>query len=318
MYPPYVRRLAGAEAARRTRAGYAEEMSAPTEFRFGVNMVVPDSRHDWVRKCRRAEELGYDVIGVADHLGLAPPFPALVLAAENTERVRLNTFVLNAPFYNPVLLAREIAGTDRFVEGRLELGLGAGYVREEFDTAGIPFGSGASRVAYLEQTVRTLHDLFADPGYEPRPARPGGPPLLIGGWGDRMLTLAARYASVVALTGAATTGAGTLRLAGPAAIDERVRFVRAALGERAGAVELNILVQAVVPAGRRAEFLDRYGPFLEPGVLAAVDELPTVLLGSPGEVADRLQANRERFGFGYITVLEPDLETFAPVIAEFR
>ncbi|MFI1460186.1 TIGR03621 family F420-dependent LLM class oxidoreductase [Nocardia carnea] len=293
-------------------------MSSRTEFRFGVNMVVPDSRHDWVRKCRRAEELGYDVIGVADHLGLAPPFPALVLAAENTERVQLNTFVLNAPFYNPVLLAREIAGTDRFVEGRLELGLGAGYVREEFDTAGIPFGSGASRVAYLEQTVRTLHDLFADPGYEPQPARPGGPPLLIGGWGDRMLTLAARYASVVALTGAATTGAGTLRLAGPPAIDERVRFVRTALGERAGEVELNILVQAVVPAGRRAEFLDRYGPFVDPGVLAAVDELPTVLLGSPGQIADRLRANRERFGFGYVTVLEPDLETFAPVIAEFR
>ncbi|MFD4401337.1 TIGR03621 family F420-dependent LLM class oxidoreductase [Nocardia sp. NPDC058499] len=293
-------------------------MSSPREFRFGVNMVVPDSRHDWVRKCRRAEELGYDVIGVADHLGMAPPFPALVLAAENTERVRLNTFVLNAPFYNPALLAREIAGTDRFVEGRLELGLGAGYVRDEFETAGIPFGTGASRVAYLEQTVRTLHDLFADPGYEPQPMRPGGPPLLIGGWGDRMLTLAARYASVVALTGAATTGAGPLRLAGPGEIDERVRFVRAALGERAAEVELNILVQSVVPAGRRAEFLDRFGSAVEPEVLAAVDELPTVLLGSPREIADRLRVNRDRFGFGYITVLEPDLETFAPVIAECR
>lgn len=293
-------------------------MSSPREFRFGVNMVVPDSRDDWVRKCRRAEELGYDVIGVADHLGMAPPFPALVLAAENTERVHLNTFVLNAPFYNPALLARDIAGTDRFVEGRLELGLGAGYVRDEFETAGIPFGTGASRVAYLEQTVRTLRDLFADPGYEPQPMRPGGPPLLIGGWGDRMLTLAARYASVVALTGAATTGAGPLRPAGPAEIDERVRFVRAALGERAAEVELNILVQSVVPAAGRAEFLDRFGSAVEPEVLAAVDELPTVLLGGPREIADRLRVNRDRFGFGYITVLEPDLETFAPVIAEFR
>ncbi|WP_280415931.1 TIGR03621 family F420-dependent LLM class oxidoreductase [Nocardia carnea] len=293
-------------------------MSSPREFRFGVNMVVPDSRDDWVRKCRRAEELGYDVIGVADHLGMAPPFPALVLAAENTERVHLNTFVLNAPFYNPALLARDIAGTDRFVEGRLELGLGAGYVRDEFETAGIPFGTGATRVAYLEQTVRTLRDLFADPGYEPQPMRPGGPPLLIGGWGDRMLTLAARYASVVALTGAATTGAGPLRPAGPAEIDERVRFVRAALGERAAEVELNILVQSVVPAAGRDEFLDRFGSAVEPEVLAAVDELPTVLLGGPREIADRLRVNRDRFGFGYITVLEPDLETFAPVIAEFR
>jgi probable F420-dependent oxidoreductase len=293
-------------------------MNSPTEFRFGVNMGVPESRDDWVRKCRRAEELGYDVIGVADHLGLAPPFPALVLAAENTERVRLNTFVLNAPFYNPVLLARDVAGTDRFVRGRLELGLGAGYVRDEFDTAGIPFGSGASRVAQLERTVRTLRELFADPGYQPQPAQPGGPPLLIGGWGDRMLRLAARYAGVVALTGASTTAAGPLRLAGPAESDERVGFVRAALGERAPEVELNILVQAVAPAARRAEVLDKYRPVLAPEVLAAVDELPTILVGGPTELAERLRVNRERFGFGYVTVLEPDLEAFAEVIAELR
>lgn len=283
-----------------------------------MNMGVPQARDEWVRKCRRAEAFGYDVIGVADHLGLAPPFPALVLAAENTERVRLNTFVLNAPFYNPVLLAREVAGTDRFVAGRLELGLGAGYVREEFDAAGIPFGTGASRVAHLEQTIRTLRELFADPGYQPQPANPGGPPLLIGGWGDRLLTLAARYASVVALTGAATTAAGPLRLAGLAEIDERVRFVRAALGDRAPDVELNIMAQTVAPAARRAEILDRYSSALAPEALAEVDELPTVLIGSPRELADRLRANRERFGFGYITVLEPDMAAFAEVIAELR
>ncbi|NUP28310.1 MAG: TIGR03621 family F420-dependent LLM class oxidoreductase [Nocardia sp.] len=255
---------------------------------------------------------------MADHLGLAPPFPALVLAAENTERVRLNTFVLNAAFYNPVLLAREVAGTDRFVEGRLELGLGAGYVRDEFDSAGIEFGTGGTRVTHLEETLRTLRELFADPQYQPRPERPGGPPLLIGGWGDRMLTLAARYATTVAFTGAAATSAGALRLAGPAEIDERVAFVRAALGPRAPEVESNILVQAVVPASERAAFLDRYRATVDPGVLAVVDELPPVLFGGPGEIAERIRENRERYGFGYITVLEPDLEAFAPVIAQLR
>lgn len=281
-------------------------------------MVVPQSREEWVRKCRRAEELGYDVIGVADHLGFAPPFPALVLAAENTERVRLNTFVLNAAFYNPVLLAREVAGTDRFVTGRLELGLGAGYVRDEFDAAGIEFGTGGTRVSHLEETVRTLRALLADPQYQPRPEQPGGPPLLIGGWGDRMLTLAARYASTVAFTGAATTAAGALRLAGPAEIDERVAYVQAALGPRAPEVESNILVQAVVPASERAAFLDRYASTVDPGVLAAVDELPTVLFGGPHEIAAQIRANRDRYGFDYITVLESDLETFAPVIEQLR
>ncbi|WP_425296721.1 LLM class flavin-dependent oxidoreductase [Nocardia abscessus] len=95
-------------------------MTAQRPFRFGVNMVVPEFRSNWIEKCRRAEELGFDVIGVADHLGLPAPFPAMILAAEATERVRLNTFVLNTAFYNPVLLARDVAGADQFTDGRVE------------------------------------------------------------------------------------------------------------------------------------------------------------------------------------------------------
>src|SRR3569833_4522768 len=109
------------------------------EFRFGVNMVVPDSRAAWVEKCRKVEDLGYDVLSAADHLGMAPPFPALVLAGEVTSRVKLNTFVLNAPFYNPTLLARDVTGTGQINEGRLELGLGAGYVKVVFVAVGLSF-----------------------------------------------------------------------------------------------------------------------------------------------------------------------------------
>lgn len=112
-------------------------------FRFGVNMLTPSGGPDWRTRCRRAEQLGYDVILVPDHLGLPAPFPALVAAAEATERPRVGTFVLNAAFWNPTLLAREAAGTDALTEGRLELGIGAGYVREEHDRAGIEFLSPA-------------------------------------------------------------------------------------------------------------------------------------------------------------------------------
>ncbi|BCK66317.1 hypothetical protein Srufu_002700 [Streptomyces libani subsp. rufus] len=115
---------------------YTDTMPLQRPFRFGVNMFVPGSRREWSAKCRRAEELGFDVVGVADHLEFSAPFPAMVLAAEATERVRLSTFVLNTPFYNPVLLARDVASTDQFIDGRMELGLGAGYVKAEFDTAG--------------------------------------------------------------------------------------------------------------------------------------------------------------------------------------
>ncbi|WP_280498831.1 LLM class F420-dependent oxidoreductase [Nocardia cyriacigeorgica] len=290
-------------------------MSTQREFRFGVNMVVPESRQAWVAKCRRAEAQGYDVVGVADHLGLPAPFPTIVLAAEATERVRLNTFVLNTPFYNPVLLAREVAGVDQFTDGRVELGLGAGYVQAEFEAAGIPFGTGGQRVAHLENTVATLRKLFADSEYQPRPVQPGGPPLLIAGWGDRLLKLAATQADIVGLTGAASGGGGALTLAGVEATTERVRYVRELLGERGDGVELNILVQAVVPPSERAALQDEYGHVL-PG--DAPDELPTLLFGTPAEMAQRLRERREQYGISYITVLEPYMDAFAPVIEQLR
>ncbi|NEW37459.1 LLM class F420-dependent oxidoreductase [Nocardia cyriacigeorgica] len=290
-------------------------MTAQHEFRFGVNMVVPESRQAWIAKCRRAEAQGYDVIGVADHLGLPAPFPSMVLAAEATERVRLNTFVLNTPFYNPVLLARDVAGVDQFTDGRVELGLGAGYVRSEFEAAGIPFGSGGERVGHLENTVATLRTLFADPEYQPRPVQPGGPPLLIAGWGDRLLKLAAAHADVVAFTGAAATTDAGLRLAGVEDTIDRVGYVRKLLGERVTEVELNILVQAVVRPSERATVLDRFGALL-PG--DAPEELPTLLFGTPSEMAQQLRDRRDRFGFSYITVLEPNMDAFAPVIEHLR
>ncbi|TCO46528.1 LLM class flavin-dependent oxidoreductase [Actinocrispum wychmicini] len=77
-------------------------------FRFGLNMTAATDRTGWTAKCQRAEELGYDVVLVPDHLGMPAPFPSLVLAAEATHSVRLGTFVLNAGFYNPVLLARDV------------------------------------------------------------------------------------------------------------------------------------------------------------------------------------------------------------------
>src|ERR1700744_3339214 len=125
-------------------------------FRFGVNMLTPASAAEWRAKCRRAEELGYDVILVPDHLGWVAPFPALVAAAQATERARVGTLVLNAGFYNPTLLAREVATTDALTGGRLELGLVSGYVREECDAAFQTFGSPGERVDHLRRKGEEL------------------------------------------------------------------------------------------------------------------------------------------------------------------
>ncbi|MGE7385237.1 LLM class F420-dependent oxidoreductase [Streptomyces sp. NPDC004126] len=293
-------------------------MPSQRPLRFGVNMFVPGSRHEWRAKCRRAEELGFDVVGVADHLGFPAPFPAMVLAAEATERVRLTTFVLNTPFYNPALLARDVASTDQFIDGRMELGLGAGYVKAEFDAAGIPFPSGGRRVEQVERTVTTLRRLFNDAEYQPRPAQPSGPPLLIAGWGDRLLRLAATHADIIAFPGgwASTTG-DELHLAGIAQMEERLSYVRGLLGDRADAVELNLLVQQVIPPSEHPSMPDRFVP-LPPDAAHSPEEVPSVLIGTPADMAQQIKERRERYGFTYFTIMEYNMESFAPVIAALR
>ncbi len=287
-------------------------------FRFAVNMLSPGSAAEWREKCRRAESLGYDVILVPDHLGMPAPFPSLVAAAEATERPRLGTFVLNAGLWNPALLAREVATTDQLTGGRLELGLGAGYVKEEHDRAGLPFGSPRERVDHLEHTVTELTRLLGDPEHVPQPAQAPRPPLLLGGNGKRMLRLAARYADIAAFTGATTTDSGALRLLSPAVIEERMAVYHGFAADRETPAELNYLSQVVaVDADRRATArkLGEHAPDLTEDELI---EHPAVLAGSVKDIAEQVRGHRERYGFTYFTVLEPNMEAFAPVMEELR
>src|ERR1700709_1520684 len=106
------------------------------KFRFGVSLWSIGGRAQWMGKCRRAEEIGYDVITVPDHLGRPSPFPALSVAATVTERLRRGPLVMNVPFYNPTLFARDVATTVQLTGDRLDLGLGAGHMKREFDDAG--------------------------------------------------------------------------------------------------------------------------------------------------------------------------------------
>ncbi|GHG49512.1 LLM class F420-dependent oxidoreductase [Streptomyces griseocarneus] len=291
-------------------------MSRP--FRFAVNMLTPGTGAEWRAKCREAEALGYDVILVPDHLGMPAPFPSLVAAAEVTERPRVGTFVLNAGFWNPSLLAREVASTDQLTGGRLELGLGAGYVKAEHDSAGLPFGSPRERVDHLERTVTELERLLGDPGHVPAAAQSPRPPLLLGGNGDRMLRLAARHADVAAFTGGASDRDGTLRLISPTALEERVALYRSFEDGRAEPAELNCLVQIVAVGGDpRARIRELMGYTEDLGEDEFLDH-PALLTGSVKEIAERVRGHRERYGFTYFTVLEPFMEEFAPVIEELR
>ncbi|ARF58981.1 LLM class F420-dependent oxidoreductase [Streptomyces gilvosporeus] len=293
----------------------------PRPFRFGINMFALDDGASWRQKCRRAEDLGYDVLLVPDHLGMPAPFTALIAAAEATERPRVGTFVLNAGFWNPALLAREVASADALTGGRLELGLGTGYVRAEHETAGLPWGSPGQRVDHLQHTVEELDRLLGDAGYAPQPAQKPRPPLLIGGNGPRMLRLTARHAQIAAFTGgrqAPGKAEGVLELLPPDALAASVARYHEYAAGRPEPAELNILVQQVLPTDdRRAAAREVAARDIGLTADQALDS-PTLLIGTPAQMAEQLRERRERYGFSYITVLEPFLDAFAPVLEELK
>ncbi|CAM5246505.1 LLM class F420-dependent oxidoreductase [Streptomyces aurantiogriseus] len=292
----------------------------PRPFRFGASLIEPAPAEEWRAKCRRVEELGYDVLLVPDHLGMPAPFPALVAAAEATERPRLGTFVLNAGFWNPALLAREVATTDALTGGRLELGLGTGYVRAEHETAGLPWGSPGERVAHLRRTIEELDRLLGSQEHRPGPVQQPRVPLLIGANGDRMLELTAEHADIAAFTGARPAAQSPTGLTPITAdeLDERVGRYRELAQGREEPAELNLLIQMVIVTEDREAAVR---PLLERAphlTLAQALELPLLLIGTFEEIVTQVLAQRERYGFSYLTVLEPYIEAFAPVIAELK
>lgn len=279
------------------------------DLRFGVSLTTLEDRTSWMDRCRRAEDLGYHVITVPDHLSMPSPFPACVLAAEATRNIRVGTYVSNTSFYNPTLFARDAVSTSKLTGGRMEVGLGAGWARREFDQAGIPFESAAKRVDRLAETVAALGHACHD--------QADRPPLLIGGAGDRVLRLAARHADIVSFSGTAfdPQGWGMAYLTA-GEVDERVALVDAEL-RRLGrdAVQRNIIVLRTQVTDNRPAALEDYARFLKrtmsPG---QIDELPAVLIGSPEEIAQQVLTRHKKFGFSYFTVQESALDTFASVI----
>ncbi|WP_156657557.1 LLM class F420-dependent oxidoreductase [Mycobacterium kyorinense] len=269
------------------------------DFRFSIGIHAVKSRAALIDKARRLEGYGFDVLHLPDHLGAPAPFPALTAIAQATTTVRLGTYVLNAGFYKPALLARDAGAVDLLSDGRLELGLGAGYVREEFEVAELPYPAAGQRVDYLAHVTTYLKKHLPNV------------PILIAGNGDRLLTVAARHADIIGLTGA-----------NPGAVDdplaERIGFVRGAAGDRFEQLELNLAITAVPTDNSGMPDLSltrRYAPTLSDEEILA---LPAVLSGSPRDMADKLRGFRDTYGLTSFTVQENHADGFAKVIAELR
>jgi len=301
-------------------------------FRFGVNVRTAGSGADWADKARKVEALGYSVLCVPDHLAeLLAPLPALAAAAAATKHLRVGTAVLNNDFRHPVVLAREAATLDVLSDGRLELGLGAGHMQSEYEQVGLAFDPGATRVERLEEAVVIVKRLlegepvtFGGRHYRvtghtihPRPIQRPRPPVFIGGNAPRLLTVAAREADIVGLTGI------TFRRGGKepdvsdfraSVVDERVRLVRETAGDRS--LELNALVQRVIVTDDRRKAAEelavgRWAQLTPEEIL----ESPYVLVGTEDRIVEDLQARRERWGISYVTTHELFMDAFAPIVA---
>ena len=240
-------------------------------FRFGVTVGKPRSRLEWAETARKIEGFGYHILNVPDHLtDIFAPIPALMSAAEATKHLRVGTYVLNNDFRHPVLVAREAATLDLLSDGRLQLGVGAGSIRSEYAEAGLDFHRGAIRVERLAEAVAVIKGLLQGEQLEvagkyyqvsghrigPLPVQKPHPPILIGGNGPQLLSLAAREADIVGLSGITFRdgGAAPPDLSGwrPSSVDERIRLIRQVAGdERFSRLEIDALVQRVVVTSDR-------------------------------------------------------------------
>lgn len=305
----------------------------PRPFRFGINLWGADSRAAWQDKARKLEDLGFSMLTAPDHIGaFFSPMVALVSAAAVTSRIRLGTNVLNNDFYQPVLFARDAASVDILTDGRLMLGFGTGYVRSEYEQAGLRYDRGAVRLERLGESITILKHLFAggpvtfsgkhfqvtEHELKPKPVQQPHPPLLIGGDGPRVLELAAREADIIGLTGLRSgTGVPPLDISGfrAAAVDDRVRRVQTAAGDRFAELELSALVQRVIVTDDRQQAAEQLAAELSS--LSADDILnsPYLLIGTVDQMVEQLHAQRERWHISIYFAHEPAIDAIAPVVA---
>jgi probable F420-dependent oxidoreductase len=276
------------------------------------------------------EDLGWSTLTIADHFDDAlAPTPALMAAADATTTLRVGTMVYANDYRHPVVLAKEAATLDLLTTGRFDLGIGAGWMTDDYARAGIPLDAPALRIERLAETLTVLRGLWSDGSFSfdgrhhriveldgrPAPSTPGGPPIVIGGGGRRVLELAAREADVVGINvnlAAGVIDERTFPNGTAAATEEKVAWVRAGAGERDPELQVRVHLAAVT-ADADALIEQLAGGFgLTPD---QARETPHALIGDVSQICDQLLERRERWGISYLGLSADQLEPFAPVIA---
>lgn len=314
------------------------------KFRFGAGIEGNKDEggaRKFVKLAQAAEEYGYDTVAVPDHFGnQVGPLAALGALSQATTTIRLATSVLANGFRHPAVLAKEATTIDVLSRGRLELGIGSGWMKEEFDKAGIEFRTPGERIRMLDEALTILDKLmrgetvdfdgefYQIKGLEgtPRPRQGPRPPIAVGGGGPKMLALAAKHADIISIATGSTRD-GKLRLS-DMTIEKtaaRVDRVREAAGDRFADIELNWTIATIVVTDDRVataemalKALDQgYPPNIARDVELTVDDIlssPYLAFGSFEEIADQIRDVRRRTGMSYVGVFPTQLDAFAPVV----
>ncbi len=308
-------------------------------FRFGVITSRAEGAHVWRERARRAETHGYSSLLMPDHFqDQLAPLVALATAAAVTERINVGTLVFDNDYRHPVVLAKELATLDLLTCGRVEVGMGAGWKRSDYDEIGIAYDRPGLRIDRMIEAIEVMRALWRAPdpvhfigaSYRiagavgtPQPHTAGGPTLCIGGGGRRMLSIAARIADIVAVNATMTSGrldASTAASASPRAFDEKLGWVRAAATEAGRLDDIELQCHcAFVHVTARVDERDSMLAALAPAFDCTVEEagdIPLTLIGSTDELVETLLRRRERWGFTYTIVPDDAMDAFAPVVAK--
>ena len=306
-------------------------MTAP--IRFALQLVHPMEPQQLRDTVRKGEDLGYSTVYVPDHFVEHPmaPFPTCVAVAAATTTLRVGTLVLGNDYRHPVVTATDAATVDLLSGGRLELGVGAGWMRVDYDKAGMPYDPAAERIERLAESVTVLKGLFAEGEFsfagnyytidsldgQPKPTQRPHPPLVIGGGGPRILALAAREADIVGINARlheGMIGEGAAKSVSGSATDQKVQWVRDAAGDRFDQLELQSLVGFVLETDDREGVAEQLAaPFGVSAELAL--ETPFAFVGTVQQMIDDVFARRDRWSMTYHVVPINSMETFAPVVA---
>jgi probable F420-dependent oxidoreductase len=304
-------------------------------FRFGVQASKATSRTAWVELARQCESLGYSTLTMPDHFDdQLAPVPALMCAADATSSLRVGALVWDNDYKHPVVLAKELSTIDVLSEGRLEIGLGAGWMISDYAKSGMAYDAAGVRVDRFVEGLHIIKQSMAGEAFSfsgqhytitdftgtPAAAQQPCPPVLIGGGGKRVLTIAAQQADIVGINptmSAGVVGPEAFATMTAEAVDGKLDIARAAAAAagRLGDIEWNIRAFMVNVSDDRSKSVRGIASAL--GVDASmVEHSPFALVGTPAQIADNLIARRERWGFSYVIVGADDVAPFAPVVAE--